>query len=118
MLALGAPGRGPSPFVVAERHRACDERRTASAIRFRSSRVATPPVGLCGEFKKIARGDASSDRNASMAAMLGRKPSACLSGVSTARAPRRSMFGTKVGKYGLNTSTPSPGFKKASQKNC
>ncbi len=31
MLALGAPGRGPSPFVVAERRRACDERRSAAA---------------------------------------------------------------------------------------
>ena len=41
-----------------------------------------------------------------------------VSGVSTARAPRRSMFGRYVGKYGLKTSTPSPGFKNASQKNC
>ena len=40
------------------------------------------------------------------------------SGVSTARAPRRSMFGRYVGKYGLKTSTPSPGFRNASQKNC
>jgi hypothetical protein len=28
------------------------------------------------------------------------------------------MFGRYVGKYGLNTSTPSPGSRKASQKNC
>jgi hypothetical protein len=28
------------------------------------------------------------------------------------------MFGKYVGKYGLNTSTPSPGFRKVSQKNC
>ena len=28
------------------------------------------------------------------------------------------MFGTYVGKYGLKTSTPSPGFKNVSQKNC
>ena len=35
-----------------------------------------------------------------------------------ARAPRRSMFGMYVGKYGLKTSTPSPGFRNASQKNC
>ncbi len=48
----------------------------------------------------------------------GRKSFACFSGVSTARAPRRSMFGMYVGKYGLKTSTPSPGFRNASQKNC
>ena len=45
-----------------------------------------------------------------------RSPAAAAS--STARAPRRSMFGMYVGKYGLKTSTPSPGFKNASQKNC
>ena len=53
-----------------------------------------------------------------MSATSGRKPFACCSGVRTARAPRRSMFGRYVGKYGLNTSTPSPGFRNASQKNC
>ena len=33
--------------------------RTRSASPFRSSSVATPPVGLCGLFRKIARGDLS-----------------------------------------------------------
>ena len=51
--------------------------RTTSAMRCRSSSVATPPVGLCGEFKKIARGDGSSSRNRSMSATVGRKPFAC-----------------------------------------
>ena len=52
--------------------------RTTSAIRFKSSFVVTPPVGLCGEFKKIARGDGSSFRKRSMSATVGRKPFACL----------------------------------------
>ena len=47
----------------------------------------------------------------------GSRSPAC-SGVSTARAPRRSMFGMYVGKCGLKTSTPSPGSRNASQKNC
>ena len=37
--------------------------RTTSAIAARSSRVATPPVGLCGEFRTIARGFGSVARN-------------------------------------------------------
>ncbi len=84
----------------------------------RSSSVATPPVGLCGEFRKIARGDGSSRRNRSTSATSGRNSFDWRSGARTARAPRRSMFGTYVGKCGLKTSTPSPGFRNASQKNC
>ena len=40
--------------------------RTTSAIAARSSSVATPPVGLCGEFRKIAFGAGSSARNCLM----------------------------------------------------
>ena len=86
--------------------------------RCRSSSVVTPPVGLCGELRKIARGAGSSLRNRSISATSGRNSFDCCSGVSTARAPRRSMFGMYVGKYGLKTSTPSPGLRNASQKNC
>ncbi len=53
-----------------------------------------------------------------MSAMSGRNSLLCRSGLNTGRAARRSMFGTYVGKYGLKTRQPSPGLRKASQKNC
>ncbi len=67
--------------------------RTALAIRARSSSVATPPVGLWGELRKIALGDLSSARNRSTAATSGRNWFAWLSGRTTARALPLRMFG-------------------------
>ena len=46
--------------------------RTTSAIAARSSRVATPPVGLCGELSTIARGLGSVARKS--LDILGRRP--------------------------------------------
>ena len=61
--------------------------RTTSAMRCKSSCVVTPPVGLCGEFKKIARGDGSSSRNRSMSATVG--PEAV-------RLPQRRQHGARA----------------------
>ena len=87
-----------SPQVVLRRDAAGRVVRRVQEDRARRRVVAQEPLDV-------------GDRRA------GTRSTAC-SGVSTARAPRRSMFGTYVGKYGLKTSTPSPGFKNASQKNC
>ena len=81
---------------------ASPRRRSGCAASSGRSRAATGP----------RRGTARCRRR-----RAGSRSLAC-SGVSTARAPRRSMFGRYVGKYGLKTSTPSPGFRNASQKNC
>ena len=68
--------------------------RTTSAIAARSASVATPPVGLWGEFRKIARGFGSVARN--RAHVLGPRAEcfSARSGTMTGRAPRRCMFGT------------------------
>ena len=93
--------------------------RTTSAIAARSSRVATPPVGLCGEFRRIARGCGSVARNvAHVARPTAGTPFSTRSGTITARAPRRWRLGTYVGKCGLKTRTPSPGSSTASAKYC
>ena len=92
--------------------------RTIAAIAARSSRVATPPVGLCGEFRRIARGLGSVARNFRTSSADGRNSFSTLSGTSTARAPRRSRLGTYVGNCGLKTRTPSPGSRIASAKYC
>ena len=67
--------------------------RTSSARPRMSSAVATPPVGLCGELRKIARARGVSFRNRFTSSRSGRNWFACRSGLNTARAPRRSMLG-------------------------
>ena len=67
--------------------------RTSSASPFRSSNVATPPVGLCGLFRKIARGDLSLARNRRTSSRFGRKSFDAFSSDSTTRALRRNTFG-------------------------
>src|SRR5208282_2038229 len=79
---------------------------------------ATPPVGLWGELRKIARGRGSVARKRLTSSTRGRNACSTLKGASTARAWRRSRLGTYVGKCGLKTSTPSPGSSKASAKYC
>ena len=68
--------------------------RTTSAIAARSSRVATPPVGLWGEFRKTPRGLGSVSRKRLTSSARGRNPCSAASGARTARAPRRWRFGT------------------------
>ena len=92
--------------------------RTKSAMFFKSSSVVTPPVGLCGELSMIAFGDGSVFKKCSMSDIAGRNSLLCRNDAKTDRASRRWMFGMYVGKYGLKTKQPSPGFKNASQKNC
>ena len=68
--------------------------RTTSAIAARSSRVATPPVGLCGEFRKIARGFGSVARNSRDVLAPGPEPVLRPQRHDDGPAPRRSRLGT------------------------
>ena len=55
--------------------------------------VATPPVGLCGEFRKIARGRGSVARKSRDVLGLGPKPLLDAERGQHRRAPRRSQVG-------------------------
>ena len=66
--------------------------RINSASPCRSSSKATPPVGLCGLFRKIALGLRSSSRNRRTSPRSGRKLRAALRVDRQIRAPRRAMF--------------------------
>ena len=80
--------------------------RTTSAIAARSSRVATPPVGLCGELSKIARGFGSVARKRLTSSADGRNSFSTFNGTSTARAPRRSKIGHIRRKLGAENQHP------------
>ena len=70
--------------------------RTTSAISARSSRVATPPVGLCGELRMIPRGLGSLARNRRTASAEGRK--SCSTCKRRKHGPRPSSL--EVGNVG------------------
>jgi hypothetical protein len=75
-------------------NRATSRPRIRSARPRRSSAVATPPVGLWGEFRKIALGCFADFRKRSTAFRSGRNSVSARRGAYTGNAPRRAMFGS------------------------
>ena len=93
--------------------------RTRSAIAFRSSSVATPPVGLCGELRKIAFACGSVfDERLDVARGRGGSRSPAAAGTYTGSAAAAVDVRHVGRERGLKTSTASPGSRNASQKNC
>src|SRR5439155_19163134 len=65
------------------------------ALPIYSSPVATPPVGLCGELRTIARARGWRLTKRSTASRSGRKWSSARSGQRTTSPPRRCTLGSE-----------------------
>ncbi len=78
-----------------------------SSVAAISSRVATKPVGLAGELKKMARVEGVTAAASLSGSRLQRPVRS--SGTATGRAPQVSTAPTKLGQAGEGISASSPG---------